>query len=612
MNYKNYVGLLERYNQLDELNFRGDESREEVIDRLVEISREKKKIQAENNDIIREYITKYEKAPESLDGEAEKLLQDFIGTLIQKNGACLDVPIALRISRLLLTYYQQAGDVEQILLTLERCSVFDIITKEHLDDYEGSIYPLMAGQYLEEFDHLSEQSQRALVNCWFLSVINRKDMTFGLKKYKEIRNAFEEIRRKKGEDFMRHQYTLCKENTLGFTLEACRRAEYEKKQGGVAKGSGIDLKKEAPFMEELTDDLRAVLESEEQKSIISDKVVAGLYCTEADYHLGRITLEELLDKLEEYMEPHEEYNAVEQCSALFTSGAYYLDYLCKCSGYEEAFILNKSREIVERVLGKAKDMERYLGSYQTNYCVLMLVNSASAIVDFDSFQSTVLRATIYANKALYVHTMMVKEISSVILSYVLKHNPRYVDGVGGYKWEEGREYQDKMMRLMDKCVLFHDIGKYFCLDYVSNSSRNLTDDEFEIIKEHPANFSKIYQGKMSREVECVHDCALLHHLWYNEKGGYPKGKHTANRPFVDIISIADSVDAATDNIGRPYGQGKTLEQLLQEFEGMKNSRYSGYICELLQVEPVRKEIEYILDEKRKEIYCDIYLQRHGG
>ena len=51
---------------------------------------------------------------------------------------------------------------------------------------------------------------------------------------------------------------------------------------------------------------------------------------------------------------------------------------------------------------------------------------------------------------------------------------------------------------------------------------------------------------------------------------------------------------------------------MQEFEGMKNSRYSGYICELLQVEPVRKEIEYILDEKRKEIYCDIYLQRHGG
>ena len=52
---------------------------------------------------------------------------------------------------------------------------------------------------------------------------------------------------------------------------------------------------------------------------------------------------------------------------------------------------------------------------------------------------------------------------------------------------------------MEKSVLFHDIGKYFCLDYVSNSSRNLTDDEFEIIMEHPANFSKIYQGRNESE-----------------------------------------------------------------------------------------------------------------
>ena len=71
---------------------------------------------------------------------------------------------------------------------------------------------------------------------------------------------------------------------------------------------------------------------------------------------------------------------------------------------------------------------------------------------------------------------------------------------------------------------------------------------------------------------------------------------------MNIISIADSVDAATDNIGRPYGQGKMLEQLLEEFEGMKDSRYSGYICDLLHVESVKKKIERILDAKRKEIY----------
>ena len=606
MDYREYSGLLEHYNQIDNLTFRGNETKEDIIGRLVEVSKEKKKIQTGNNEIIREYITKYEKNPECLDAEAEKLLYDFMKALINKSGQCMDAPIALRISRLLLQYYQKVGDLEKTIVTLDRCCVFDIILKEHLDDYAGSEYPLMAEEYLDDFDRLSEDAQTSLINCWFYSVINRKDMTFGLKKYKEIRARFEAIRRKKGEDFMWKAYVFCKENALGFTLEACRRGEYAKKRGIPATEPVIDPKEEAADIAELAGDLRAVLESEEQRSAIYDKVVAWLYCIEADYHLGRITLEELLDRLEGYLEPHEEYNAMEQCSALFTAGSYYLDYLCKCSRYDEDYILKKSMEIVERVLKKAKDMEQYLGSYQTNYCVLMLVNSASAIVDFDSFQHTVLNATIYANKALYVHTMMVKEISCVILEYILKHNARYVDGVGGYVLEDTEEYRDRMMRLMEKCVMFHDIGKYFCLDYVSNSSRNLTDDEFEVIKEHPTNFSKIYQGKMSPEVECVHDCALLHHLWYNEKGGYPMGKHTLNQPFVNIISIADSIDAATDNIGRPYGQGKNLGQLLEEFEGMKDSRYSGYICDLLHVEEVKEKIEYILDVRRKEIYCDIY------
>ncbi|MCM1058408.1 MAG: hypothetical protein NC517_12490 [Firmicutes bacterium] len=606
MDYREYSGLLERYNQIDNLTFRGNETKEDIIGRLVEVSKEKKKIQTGNNEIIREYITKYEKAPERLDAEAEKLLHDFMKSLINQSGQCIDAPIALRISRLLLQYYQEAGDLEKIIITLERCCVFDIMLKEHLDDYAGSEYPLVAEGYLDDFDRLSEDAQTSLINCWLYSVINRKDMTFGLKKYKEIRARFEAIRRKKGADFMWREYIFCKENVLAFTLEACRRGEYAKKRGVPAAEPVIDPTEEAAAIAELAGDLRAVLESEEQRNAVYDKVLAWLYCIEADYHLGRITLEELLDRLEGYLAPHEEYNAMEQCSALFTAGSYYLDYLCKCSRYEEDYILKKSMEIVERVLKKAKDMEQYLGSYQTNYCVLMLVNSASAIVDFDSFQQTVLSATIYANKALYVHTMMVKEISCVILKYVLEHNARYVDGVGGYAWEDTEEYRVRMMRLMEKCVMFHDIGKYFCLDYVSNSSRNLTDDEFEVIKEHPANFSKIYQGKMSRDVECVHDCALLHHLWYNEKGGYPVGKHTFNQPFVNIISIADSIDAATDNIGRPYGQGKTLEQLLEEFEGMKDSRYSGYICDLLHVEEVKAKIEYILDVRRREIYCDIY------
>lgn len=607
MDYRDYGELLRRYKEIDQVSFGAEDTQEDVIRRLVEISREKKQIQTRCNAIIGEYIVKYEQAPELLGDEAEKLLKDFLNVLMQ-TGQCADTPIAFRISKLLLRFYQTRGDVDKTVLLLEYCAVFEIIIKEHLDDYEGSVYARLSEKYLDNFDELSDRAKMALANSWLLSVINRKDMTYGLRRYKEIKAKYEGIRWEAGKAYMEARFASCQENVLGFTLEVCRRTEHARKMGVAPDAvNRIDIEKEAPYIEELSRALRAALESDNAQSFIGDRVVAGLYCVQADYHLGRLTMEELLQKIQEYAVPHEDYSDIEKCSALFTANAYYLDYMYKCSRYDEGYILEKSAEIVRSVLSQVKQMESCLGSYQTNYCVLMLVNSASSIMDFDSFKNTVLSATVYANKALYVHTMVVKEICNILLEYILEHNPQYLDGVGGHSWEECRDNPGEVMGLMEKCTLFHDIGKYFCLDYVSNSSRNLTDDEFDVIKDHPTNFSKIYQGKMSREVECVRDCALLHHLWYNEQGGYPRGKHTASKPFVNILSIADSLDAATDNIGRPYGQGKTLEHMLREFSGMKDERYSGYIIDLLHLDEIRKKMEYVLGERRRAIYCEIYL-----
>lgn len=65
---------------------------------------------------------------------------------------------------------------------------------------------------------------------------------------------------------------------------------------------------------------------------------------------------------------------------------------------------------------------------------------------------------------------------------------------------------------------------------------------------------------------------------------------------------------ATDNIGRPYGLGKTLEALITEFDRNKEVRYSGYISELLHVDEIQRKINYVIYDRRKEIYCEIYLR----
>lgn len=606
MDYKNYKDLLERYNKLDETSFEDKRSLEELIRELMNISREKKQIQTECNAIIQEYITQYEKSPELIDDKISETLKDFADMLMSNGGQILDPPIAFLLSKILLQYYRSQNDLQQTILMLERCTVLDIILKEHLDDYAGTSYNSVIEQYMSRFDELSERAQRALMNCRLLSVINRKDMTFSLKQYRKVSVEFENMKKRMGEQFMKAQYIMCQANALAFALEACRRAEYAFKCGETLNEPVIDMKTDAPLIAELGRELEAVLASKDLQNMIADKVVTRMYCAQALYHTGAITIEELLTRLEEYAKPRKEHNTMEQCSALFTANAYYMDYLYKSCQFEEQYVLDKSKQIVEHVLNAAQGMVHQFGNYQINHCVLMLVNSASNIIDFDAFKTTVLDATVYANKALFVHTMTIKEICITLLSYILEHNPQYIDGVAGYDYRYCQNHRQQIMALMENCALFHDIGKYFCLDYVSNSSRKLTDDEFDIIKAHPANFSKIYHGKMNPEVECIHDCALLHHVWYNECGGYPKEKHTKNKPLVNILSIADSIDAATDNIGRPYGLGKTLEQLMEEFDSMKDTRYCGYICELLHIPEVKQQVEYILQETRRKIYYHIY------
>lgn len=630
MDYKEYAKNLKRYNELDAVSFKPENTKEEVIKVLTDISLEKKRIKTENNEIIREYIEKYEKDFDRLDAAAEESLKGFMRELIPGAAEFLDVPITFRIARLLLRYYAEAGDTEQMISMLERCTVFDIVIKEHLDDYESSPYVQVAEKYLDRIDTLSEKARKSLVNAWLLGVVDRRNLTAGLHKYPQIKERFEKIQKeaeklaeagstaeaenRTGKDgaantrkpFMAAHYLMCQQNVLAFALEACRRTEYAAKTGqGEAL---IDMEKEAPVMEELCRELETALAKNEVLGATGDRVIVHLYCAQASYHMGKISLKELLAIFEECAKPHEEYNAMEQFSALFTANSYYMDYLYRCSHYEESYILEKSMEIVKHVMEAAGKMAHEFGNYQVNYCVLMLVNTASNVVDFDFFKSTVLNATVYANKPLYIHTLMAKDISIILLKYILEHYPQYLDGISGYSWEYCRDHKDEIVELMENCALFHDIGKYFCLDYVSNSSRSLTEEEFAVIKAHPANFSKIYQGKDSPQTICIHDCALLHHLWYNGRGGYPlQEKHTYNQPFINMISIADSIDAATDNIGRPYGTGKTLAQLMEEFDREKGTRYCPYVCSLLHEQKVQDEIQQMITKGREDVNYKVYM-----
>lgn len=426
---------MERYHKLSEFSPDKNESEDGLIKKLMDISYEKKQISNEANAIIRDYIEKYEKDLGLLDKEAADMLNDFLLSITLEGGYPLDPAIALRIYRLLLHYYQSEQDLEQIVHTLDQCVHFDLVMKIHTDDYESSPYSLMAEQYLEDFDKLSDIRKSELASCWITCMQNQQDKTFGLKKYREIRERFAEFRREMGEDFIMALYVAYEAIALDMAVRSCLQAEYAKNSGITLTEPVIDLYKEAPIMEEIKRHLAKPLDREDAESMISQRVYTQLCIIKTDYHLGNITVEELLARIKECAQPLEDDNAMEQCQALFGANADYLDYLCKCSGFDRQYVLGEGRKIVDHVLSRlgeiSLDIGPALGAFYINYALVEFIRAASDIVECDLFKNTVLNATVYADKALYVHTMMVKEICLVILEYILDHDPGYLDGVAG-------------------------------------------------------------------------------------------------------------------------------------------------------------------------------------
>ena len=71
---------------------------------------------------------------------------------------------------------------------------------------------------------------------------------------------------------------------------------------------------------------------------------------------------------------------------------------------------------------------------------------------------------------------------------------------------------------------------------------------------------------------------LGHHKTYDGKGGYPLEFDNLNSKYksaIDLISISDSIDAATDVLGRNYANGKNFYSLLDELN-VCQKRYPLY------------------------------------
>lgn len=137
---------------------------------------------------------------------------------------------------------------------------------------------------------------------------------------------------------------------------------------------------------------------------------------------------------------------------------------------------------------------------------------------------------------------------------------------------------------LELAAIFHDIGKIGTPDAVLNKPSRLSEDEFNIMKQHPENSFEIL--KEFPMFEKIAQSARLHHERYDGKG-YPLGLKGDEIPLgARIILIADTFDAMTST--RPYRKGLPYEVAFEELVQFSGTQFDPKLVQLF-IEGMRKE-----------------------
>lgn len=103
----------------------------------------------------------------------------------------------------------------------------------------------------------------------------------------------------------------------------------------------------------------------------------------------------------------------------------------------------------------------------------------------------------------------------------------------------------RSLRLISDAAMLHDIGKVGVSEDVLDKAGKLTDEEWEMIKQHPVKGAEIIRHLPY--LQCTVDWVRYHHKWF-DGSGYPHDDKSGTDIPVEasIIAVADAFDAMTD------------------------------------------------------------------
>jgi HD-GYP domain-containing protein (c-di-GMP phosphodiesterase class II) len=134
---------------------------------------------------------------------------------------------------------------------------------------------------------------------------------------------------------------------------------------------------------------------------------------------------------------------------------------------------------------------------------------------------------------------------------------------------------EKEMRDLRISALLHDVGKIGIDDRILRKPGALSEDEFEVMKQHPAKGAAIMSG-VAQLIDIIPGMKYHHEKWSG--GGYPDGLESENIPMqARIVAIADTFDAMTTN--RPYQKAMELNYVVEKIKSFAGTRFDPRVVD---------------------------------
>lgn len=138
----------------------------------------------------------------------------------------------------------------------------------------------------------------------------------------------------------------------------------------------------------------------------------------------------------------------------------------------------------------------------------------------------------------------------------------------------GISQQERLV--MAKGALLHDIGKIGVSDNILLKPAKLSEDEWDIMRQHPTVGHQILSG--IRHFEGAAELVLAHHERY-DGDGYPHGLRGEEIPVsARIFTLVDTLDAMTSD--RPYRKALSYQTVLDEVRRCSGLQFDPGLVEI--------------------------------